>query len=87
MAHALFQQLACVCILLYTVCVCVCVSVSGFKWPLIFCFICRFVFVELPDIRKDVQCPICLGTELLAIFFSSPFLLNMCQNFINCSVC
>ncbi|RVX09303.1 hypothetical protein CK203_015335 [Vitis vinifera] len=24
----------------------------------------RFVFVGLPDIRKDVQCPICLGTPL-----------------------
>ncbi|KAJ0052365.1 hypothetical protein Pint_02296 [Pistacia integerrima] len=24
-------------------------------------FHCRFVYVELPEIRKDVQCPICLG--------------------------
>lgn len=29
---------------------------------------CRFVFVGLPDIRKDVQCPICLGTPLPWIF-------------------
>jgi hypothetical protein len=30
-----------------------------FKCP--FCFSCRFVFVQLADIRKEVQCPICLG--------------------------
>uniref|UniRef100_A0A2C9UV30 RING-type domain-containing protein n=1 Tax=Manihot esculenta TaxID=3983 RepID=A0A2C9UV30_MANES len=35
-------------------------SVIGFG-ELIENFSCRFVFVELPDIRKDVQCPICLG--------------------------
>lgn len=29
-------------------------------------FFCRFVFVELPEIRKDVQCPICLGTFCFA---------------------
>lgn len=45
---------------------------SAFGGPLSFYFVCRFVFVELPDIRKDVQCPICLGT-LIACSFSSLF--------------
>jgi len=40
-----------------------CLIVSAF-------FSCRFMEIDLGEIRKDVQCPICLGTQFCPEYFS-----------------
>ena len=45
---------------------------------------CRFMEIDLGEIRKDVQCPICLGTStpMLLLSFSFDFAENMFFKFL-----